>query len=75
MVTDDKIQEYIDGRLSERDRTVVAAYLIAKPHRAGELQQDRLLDDVLRGLNQHILKEPVPEYLINALRTASRNSK
>jgi anti-sigma factor RsiW len=61
--TDQQIQEYIDGRLSERDRAAVAAYLLAHPRAAAEVEAVRRQSDALRALGHEILDEPVPEHL------------
>lgn len=67
-LSDEKIRDYIDGRLSERDRAVVAAYLIANPDVAAEVNRLRLVNEMIGGLGQDVLDEPVPERLIAALR-------
>ena len=69
--TDQQIQEYIDGRLSERDRAAVAAYLLAHPRVAADVEALRRQSDALRALGHEILDEPVPAHLrriVHALR-------
>jgi anti-sigma factor RsiW len=61
------IQRYIDGRLGERDRAVVAAYLRTHPA-AAEVEALRRQSEVLRQIGQEILSEPVPERLREVLR-------
>jgi anti-sigma factor RsiW len=66
--TDEQIQDYIDGRLNERDRAAVAAYLLAHPRVAAEVEAVRRQSDALRALGQEILDQPVPERLRQLLR-------
>lgn len=68
--TDRQLQDYIDGRLSERDRATVAAYLLAHPDVAAEVDAVRRQNDALAALGQEILDEPIPERLRLALRQA-----
>ena len=66
--TDEQIQDYIDGWLSERDRAAVAAYLLAHPRVAAEVDAVRRQSEALRALGQEVLDEPVPEHLRRILR-------
>lgn len=72
-LTDEKIQDYIDGRLSERDRAVVAACLFVKPDVAARVSRLRLINEMIAGLGQQVLDEPVPDRLIEVLLSAPRN--
>ena len=65
---DEQIQDYVDGRLNERDRAAVAAYLLAHPRVAAEVEAVRRQSEALRALGQEILDEPVPEHLRRLLR-------
>jgi anti-sigma factor RsiW len=65
---DEQLQDYIDGRLNERDRAAVAAYLLAHPRVASEVEAIRRQSEALRALGQEILDEPVPEPLRRLLR-------
>jgi anti-sigma factor RsiW len=67
VLADDKIQDYVDGRLSEHDRAIVAAYLLAHPEVAAEVELLRRQDEALRGIGHEILEEPVPERLRQVL--------
>ena len=66
--TDGQIQDYIDGRLNERDRAAVAAYLLGHPRVAAEVEAIRRQSEALRALGQEILDEPVPAHLRDLLR-------
>jgi anti-sigma factor RsiW len=66
--TDQQIQDYIDGRLKERDRAAVAAYLLAHPRVAAEVEAVRRQSDALHALGQEILDAPVPEHLRRIVR-------
>jgi anti-sigma factor RsiW len=66
--TDQQIQDYIDGRLNERDRAAVAAYLLAHPRIAADVEAVRRQSDSLRALGHEILDAPVPEHLRRLLR-------
>lgn len=64
---EDKIQDYIDGRLDDRDNAVVAAYLLAHPDVASHVETLRRQTEALRGIGQEILDEPVPARLRDVL--------
>jgi anti-sigma factor RsiW len=64
----DRLQDYIDGHLSERDQAAVAAYLLARPGIAAEVEALRRQSEILRGIAQAMLDEPVPERLREMLR-------
>jgi anti-sigma factor RsiW len=66
-LADDKIQDYIDDRLGDRERAVVAAYLLAHPEIASRVEMMRRQNEALRGIGQEILDEPVPERLRSLL--------
>jgi anti-sigma factor RsiW len=66
--TDEQIQDYIDGRLRERDRAAMAAYLLAHPRVAADVDAVRRQSEALRALGQGVLDEPVPEHLRRILR-------
>jgi len=68
VLAEHKVQDYIDGRLSERDRANVAAYLLAHPDLASEVEAVRRQNEALKGIGQDILDEPVPERLRSVLR-------
>ena len=67
ILADHRIQDYIDGRLNDRDRATFAAYLLAHPEVAAEVEAVRRQNEVLRGIGQEILDEPVPARLREAL--------
>lgn len=66
-LSDHKIQDYIDGRLNERDQAAVAAYLLAHPDAAAHVEMLRRQNEALRGIGQEILDEPVPARLLDVL--------
>lgn len=66
-LTDDKIQDYLDGRLNDRDRATVAAYLLAHPEIAANVETLRRQNEALKGIGQEILDEPVPDRLRDVL--------
>ncbi len=67
IVGDHKIQDYVDGRMNERDRAAFAAYLLAHPEVASEVEALRHQNDILRGIGHEILEEPIPDRLREAL--------
>ena len=67
ILADHKIQDYIDGRLDDRDRAAVAAYLLAHPGAASKVETLRRQNEALRGIGQEILDEPVPARLREVL--------
>lgn len=68
ILDEDRIQDYIDDRLGERDRANVAAYLLANPEIGAGVEQLRRQNEALKAVGQEILEEPVPERLRSALR-------
>jgi anti-sigma factor RsiW len=72
--TDRQLQDYVDGRLRERDRAAVAAYLLAHPHVAAEVEAVRRQSEALRALGHEILDEPLPERLREVLRRGPASS-
>jgi anti-sigma factor RsiW len=66
-LSNDQIEGYIDGRPNGRDRATVAAYLLANPEMAGEVETLRRQAEALKGIGQEILDEPVPERLRDVL--------
>jgi len=64
---DHEIQDYVDGRLNERERAAFAAYLLAHPEVASKVEALRRQNDILRGIGHEILEEPVPDRLREAL--------
>jgi anti-sigma factor RsiW len=72
ILADHKIQDYIDGRLDDRDQAAVAAYLLAHPDAAGHVEMLRRQNEALRGIGQEILDEPVPARLRDVLRQQAR---
>ncbi|MGH6918455.1 MAG: anti-sigma factor family protein, partial [Geminicoccaceae bacterium] len=67
ILADQKIQDYIDGRLDERDQAMVAAYLLVHPA-ASQVETLRRQNEALRGIGHEILDEPVPTRLREMLR-------
>ena len=68
MLSDQKIQDYIDDRLDDRERAVVAAYLLANPDAASQVEMLRRQNEALQGIGQEILDEPVPPHLLEVVR-------
>jgi anti-sigma factor RsiW len=71
----DRLHAYIDGRLSDRDRAALAAYLVAHPGIAAEVEALRRQSEILRGIGQSILDEPVPRRLREMLPTEPPRSR
>jgi anti-sigma factor RsiW len=67
ILADHKIQDYIDGRLDERNQAVVAAYLLSHSDAASKVETLRRQNEALRGIGQEILDEPVPSRLRDVL--------
>ena len=69
---EDRIQDYIDDRLNERDRANVAAYLLANPEIGAEVEKLRRQNEALKSVGQEILEEPVPDRLRSVLHQQAR---
>lgn len=67
-VTDDELNEYLDGGLSEARRAEVEAWLLEKPERVAEFERMKELNEALQRLGADILEEPVPERLRDIVR-------
>jgi anti-sigma factor RsiW len=72
ILSDDRVQDYIDGRLGDRERAAVAAYLLARPEVASQVEMMRRQNEALRGIGQEILDEPVPDRLRTLLYRAAQ---
>jgi len=68
MVSEEDIQEYIDGRASPALRAHVDAFLAANPKRKAEVQALLRQQEALRRLGTEILAEPIPDRLQEILR-------
>jgi anti-sigma factor RsiW len=68
ILADYRIQDYIDGRLDERNQALVATYLLAHPDVASKVETLRRQNGALKGIGQEILDEPVPPRLRDVLR-------
>src|SRR3546814_17048134 len=62
-VTEEDIQEYIDGRVSPELRAEVETFLAARPNRRAEVQALIRQQEALRRLGTEILAVPIPERL------------
>ena len=71
-VTEDEIQEFIDGRLTAGRRREVEAFLAARPERAAEVQSLLRQQEALRRLGEDILNEPIPDRFQEILRRIPR---
>ena len=63
------IHAYLDGALDEPDRRRFEDILNADPEAAGMLRQYRRQVDELRRLYDPVLAEPVPERMLELLRS------
>jgi anti-sigma factor RsiW len=66
-ISEAKIQDYVDGRLDERDRAAVAAYLLIHPDVALEVEALIQQNQALKVIGEEILDEPVPARLRDVL--------
>lgn len=66
--TEDELNEYVDGRLSEQRRDEIAAWLLDNPSKAREVKRLRQLNAALRDVGSEVLNEEVPDRLREVLR-------
>jgi anti-sigma factor RsiW len=66
-ISEEKIQDYVDGRLDERDRAAVAAYLLTHPNVAMDVEALLQQNEALKVIGEEILDEPVPARLRDVL--------
>jgi anti-sigma factor RsiW len=59
-VSESDLHAYVDGRLSENERTQVEAFLSERPDEAEKLRAWREQNAALRALYDGVLEEPVP---------------
>jgi anti-sigma factor RsiW len=71
MLSDDDIQDYIDGRLDSEAHAAVALQLLARRDLAAKVDTLRRQNEVLKVVGQEILDEPIPERLRSAVRQAA----
>ena len=64
--TEAELQAYVDGRLPERRRAELEAYLVAHPDEAARLAGYRAQAERLREVFAPVLDEPVPQRLAQA---------
>ena len=74
MVSEEDIQEFIDGRASPSLRAEVEAHLAANPKRKAEVQALIRQQEALRRLGTEILAEPIPDRLQEILRRIPNKS-
>ncbi len=74
MVTEEEIQEYVDGRGTPSQRAAVEAYLAHHPAKRAEVQALVRQQEALRRLGTEILAEPIPERLQEILRRIPKKS-
>ena len=58
---DAELNAYLDGELDAESQVVVSAWLAEDPEAAARLEAMRRDNDLLSGLNQNLMTEPVPE--------------
>lgn len=68
LVSEEDIQEYIDGRAGPDLRASVEAYLASNPKRKAEVTALMRQQEALRRLGSEILAEPIPDRLQEILR-------
>jgi anti-sigma factor RsiW len=66
-LADQRMQDYVDGRLSEQERAEFAAYLLTHPEIAAEVNLLRRQNEALKGIGHEVLDEPVPDRLRDVL--------
>ena len=69
-LSDDKLQQFIDGRLSASEAAEVAALLAKNPDLRRKAAELLVLNEMVRGLGAHILEEPIPDRLTEAVRSS-----
>lgn len=67
---DDKVMAYVDGELDPASRAEVEAAIASDPELAGWVREQLELRRKLGGAFDRVLSEPVPQRLIDTVRTA-----
>lgn len=67
-----ELQAYVDGQLSPTQRTQVEVYLAEHPDVAEQVSAYQKQNQLLHGLFDHVLDEPLPERLTSVTTTKSR---
>lgn len=67
-ITADDLQDYIEGRLDPNEEARIEAYLRINPPEAAHVELLRQQARYLRKLGEDILREPVPDHLLDLVR-------
>ncbi len=73
-VNPDDMQDYIEGRLSDIDRARVDAFLRLNPQEKARVEALRLQAQRLKKLGGDILREPIPDQLLEILQRLPKPS-
>ena len=69
-ISDEMIMAYADGELGDDDRRAVEAYLAGNPAAAARLRAFEVSGRSLARLYDDAMRQPVPAYLVETVRTA-----
>ena len=72
---EERLQDYIDGRMSDRERAEFAAYLLANADAAGYADDLRKHNEALKLVGADVLDEPIPERFLEILKAADDAQK
>lgn len=72
-ITEERLQAYVDGRLSQAERAAVEAELAADATLAGQVAAYRAQNETLCAAFAPVLDEPVPERLLRAAQPRRAN--
>lgn len=70
-LSDEKIHDFVDGRLSPREAAAVAVLLALDPNLRRRAAELGLMNEMVRGLGQSIIQEPVPDRLKDILKSCA----
>jgi hypothetical protein len=71
-ISDEQLAAYLDGELSAEDKAAVAAAVAADPELAHQVAAQQALRDRVRRAFDGTLGEPVPQRLLDAVRSSPR---
>ncbi len=74
-ITRQDLDDYASGKLDAANAGPVESYLAKNPQIAAQIRQDQVVRERLREMFAPVLSDPVPDRLLNVLKSARRVSR
>lgn len=69
-----RVQDWLDGRMSEEERAAFEAEIAADAEKARLADKLKAVNDQLKRLNEDILREDIPDKFLDIIRRMDRAS-